>query len=217
LTVRSGWGMSKVQLPICSHILIPKRNTSIVTCSKFVIPQAPFRIYMNGCQPDGEKYGTSPGRPPLRKVGRNCFYYIQYLLQYWIGADKENLKARLTTKFKMATTWCVKRKWVRNQLWKTDRLHLSGRNETFSVRIIRGTPGKEAGSNKDDPADEHWFCFNRGELTFVVIFRNRVSCCRWLRSLLAVSSFLDFCKPLSLLWISALSLDFLNSSWADSS
>ena len=54
----------------CSPILIPRRNTSIVTCLKLAIP--PFRIYMNGCQPDGEKYGTSPSRwspsyPPLRK------------------------------------------------------------------------------------------------------------------------------------------------------
>lgn len=110
--------------------------------------------------------------PSSSQVGRNYYYYIWNLPQYWVTADKEILKARLTTSFKMATNRWVKRKWVRNQLYeRTDHLYLSGRDETFSVRFVGGTPGEEAGFNKDDPADEHWFCFNRGELTVLHILQ----------------------------------------------
>ena len=129
-------------------------------------------------------------------------------MQYWVTADKEILKARLTTSFKMATNRWVKRKWVRNQLYKrTDHLYLSGQDETFSVRFVGGTPGEEAGSNKDDPADEHWFGFNRGELTVMHILQKkyswkRVSCCRCFRSPVVVSSSLGFCQALFTLWMS---------------
>ena len=118
--IRSGWGMLKIhnncKLFTHSHsqkeyidcYLLKTCNTSL----PYIYERLPtrWREIWNITQQ------VITQLPSSSQVGRNCYYYIQYLLQYWATADKEILRTRLTSTFKMATNRWVKRKWVRNQL-----------------------------------------------------------------------------------------------------